>query len=417
MSRCKEILILVCCLFAAVGGGFLTAPSSLAATYYVSTTGNDANPGTLAAPFRTVLTGVLALRAGDTLQIRGGTYPEALIGNIPPGLSWAAPVTVSAYPGEQVILRPNSGVSRVIEFDGEGDAYIIIKGLILDGANVGYDVLKIGGDPGKGIAHHIRIQDTEIKNSPGPGIVVDGTLYSGFSSTPGCCNEFINNHVHHNGTTVNNQGFYVRSGYNLFELNDVHDNKCSGIDAFVSGGSQPNNNIIRRNKVYSNGLTNTKGGGILIGGLNGIVENNLVFGNRDYGIYVFGPNQRDHKVQNNTAYNNTMYGIWIDPASVNTLVANNILYQNGITAVNDQGVGTIQMNNLTVNPLFINPTLNDFRLQSNSPAINRGITIQGLFVDIAGNQRGMDPYDIGAYEFQSSTDTTPPSPPRILSIL
>ena len=112
-----------------------------------------------------------------------------------------------------------------------------------------------------------------------------------------------------------------------------------------------------------------------------------------------------------------MYGIWIDPASVNTLVANNILYQNGISAVNDQGVGTVQTNNLTANPLFINPSLSDFRLQSNSPAINRGIAIQGLFVDIAGNKRGLDPYDIGAYEFQSTSDTIPPEAPRILSVL
>lgn len=43
-----------------------------ATNYYVSTTGNDANPGTLAEPYLTIQYGINQLRAGDTLFIKGG---------------------------------------------------------------------------------------------------------------------------------------------------------------------------------------------------------------------------------------------------------------------------------------------------------------------------------------------------------
>jgi hypothetical protein len=51
--------------------GILFPRAATATTYYVATTGNDANPGTQAQPFRTILKGLTGLRAGDTLYIRG----------------------------------------------------------------------------------------------------------------------------------------------------------------------------------------------------------------------------------------------------------------------------------------------------------------------------------------------------------
>ena len=54
------------------------AKASHAATFYVATTGNDANPGTAAAPFRTLLKGVQTLSSGDTLIVKGGTYAEVI---------------------------------------------------------------------------------------------------------------------------------------------------------------------------------------------------------------------------------------------------------------------------------------------------------------------------------------------------
>jgi hypothetical protein len=44
--------------------------------YYVSTSGNDDNPGTIAQPYRTIAKGVSYLQAGDILYLRGGVYVE-----------------------------------------------------------------------------------------------------------------------------------------------------------------------------------------------------------------------------------------------------------------------------------------------------------------------------------------------------
>src|SRR5262245_57060180 len=92
----------------------LIAASLEAATYYVSPTGNDGNPGTEAQPFRSVVYGSSRLKPGDTLYLRAGTYAEALE-HVPSGTSWAQKVRIASYPGETATLRPTFG-SFVIYF-------------------------------------------------------------------------------------------------------------------------------------------------------------------------------------------------------------------------------------------------------------------------------------------------------------
>src|SRR3989344_1227294 len=53
--------------------------SASAATYYVATNGTDSNPGTLSLPFRTIQKGVNVAAAGDTIQVRSGTYSPIMI--------------------------------------------------------------------------------------------------------------------------------------------------------------------------------------------------------------------------------------------------------------------------------------------------------------------------------------------------
>ena len=53
---------------------FLSSVVNSQTKYYVATTGNDSNAGTIAEPFATWEKGASVLTAGDTLYIRGGTY-------------------------------------------------------------------------------------------------------------------------------------------------------------------------------------------------------------------------------------------------------------------------------------------------------------------------------------------------------
>ncbi len=72
-------------------------------TYYVSTTGSDSNPGTLAAPWRTLTNSLPKLTAGSTLYLRGGTYFENQIPVNENGTA-SAPITIASYPGEPAVI-------------------------------------------------------------------------------------------------------------------------------------------------------------------------------------------------------------------------------------------------------------------------------------------------------------------------
>jgi hypothetical protein len=77
----------------------------------VASNGNDANPGTLAQPLRTIQRGIDLVAAGGTVAIRGGTYaPTVSIKVLKDGTS-ANPITLTNYNGEHVVI------------DGEGMPY------------------------------------------------------------------------------------------------------------------------------------------------------------------------------------------------------------------------------------------------------------------------------------------------------
>src|SRR5262245_49595805 len=176
----------------------------LASTYYVDGAGgDDSNEGTLLKPFESINRGTQVLRPGDTLYIRAGTYSESLRNSIPSGSSWSAPVTLAAYSGETVTLKPPLGTDRVLHFDGSSTQFISIEGLILDGINVRYDVVKITYSDNKANhAHHIRIKNCEIKNSASN----QGVLSTGGGNAGN--NQFIGLNVHDNGGSELNHGLY-----------------------------------------------------------------------------------------------------------------------------------------------------------------------------------------------------------------
>jgi LysM repeat protein len=84
-------------------------PPQQSDVYYVDgNLGSDSNPGTLSQPWKTIYKAVRELVAGETVYIRGGEYntnqKSYKFSNS--GTS-AKPITVSNYPGEQVIIKVN----------------------------------------------------------------------------------------------------------------------------------------------------------------------------------------------------------------------------------------------------------------------------------------------------------------------
>jgi parallel beta-helix repeat protein len=385
--------LFVCSLVLA--GGMLRAPVSDAATYYVATMGNDANPGTEATPFRTLNKGVKALKPGDTLYVRHGTYDESLHNNIPAGTSWSAPVKVAAFPGEQVTLRPLAG-TQVIYLSGNR-RYIIIEGLILDGSHVSSDGVKITTKDGTAAtaAHHIRLQHVEVKHAPNQGIFV-GRHCDG--------NEFLNLHVHHNGKDASyDHGIYLSSSRNLIKGGDWHHNKEYGIQLYRFGAG----NIVRNARVYGNnqGIVSSQQA-------DNLIANNLVYQNTRRGIVLASGNNL--KAYHNTVSNNGRIGIDIATAAVtNAQVTNNIAFGH-LTNIHDLGTNTTLANNLTTDPQFVDAAVNDFRLGATSPAIDTGVTLSEVTVDYASVRRPQGTgSDIGAQEYTGSTEGASLSAPMM----
>jgi parallel beta-helix repeat protein len=88
----------------------LSAPG-WAATYYVATTGNDANVGSsLDAPFRTIQKAMTKAVAGDSVLVRGGTYRESVEAGGAGGTA-ASPIRVSGYNGEVPTIKGSEVVT------------------------------------------------------------------------------------------------------------------------------------------------------------------------------------------------------------------------------------------------------------------------------------------------------------------
>jgi len=84
---------------------FSLSPTSWAVSYYVSTTGKDTNSGTsISYPFRTVQRAVDKAIAGDTINIRGGTYREE-VSIYRGGGSAGKFLTIKAYGSEKPVLK------------------------------------------------------------------------------------------------------------------------------------------------------------------------------------------------------------------------------------------------------------------------------------------------------------------------
>ena len=91
---------------------------SMGADFYVATSGNDSNPGTLAQPFATIQHAVEQSVPGSTLFLREGTYRQTIDLDGVAGLP-GQPVTLKSYQGEQVIIDGTIEITSTWTLDSE----------------------------------------------------------------------------------------------------------------------------------------------------------------------------------------------------------------------------------------------------------------------------------------------------------
>src|SRR3989344_4429011 len=200
--------------------------------YYVATNGNDGNSCADAKdinkPKKTFNSVKSCTAPGDTVLVRGGTYQGTWSG-MPGGTSWPSPITWKSYPGETVTVAAPA-TDRAMTLDTSTQQYLIFDGFIFDGAaqTGGYDVIKITSG-----AHHIRIQNSEIKNAGNQAILLTGKAQGT------CCVENINNQK--NGEAI--QIYYNGASNNIIANNKIHDSSSVLITASTGSGHKIYNNL------------------------------------------------------------------------------------------------------------------------------------------------------------------------------
>ena len=182
---------------------FAASSALNAANFYVSTDGDDANPGTASHPFRTVSEGALALAPGDCLFVYPGVYRDE--GDI--FLRFVGPAP--SFEFLPIVGSPNA-ITRIIGIKHRGKKPIIQGNLDIRGAYIRVSGLVLRGDraklePGIGIyeSHNVTIKNCSVYNHGGGGIA--------FAQCDLVC--ALNNWVGFNAYTNPNQS----SGISLYQ--------------------------------------------------------------------------------------------------------------------------------------------------------------------------------------------------------
>jgi parallel beta-helix repeat protein len=404
------------------------------ATYYVSKSGNDgiscSQAQSLTTPMATINRGIRCLAAGDTLYVRGGTYAEALASPaMASGSSWANPVRIAAYPSESVWMKPPVGTRYIIYLVSQ--SYVEFDGINLDASSatstnrMGNLVVNWNSD--SDYSHHIRYKNAEIIGYRAAGDLQTSDQLVNLAATPngsGGYNEILNVKMHGSGGPNGNDGFYIHSSNNIVDGCDVYDVGFIGLQIY-DGYNTPIGNIIRNNRIHdiTQGMDERRGG-LVVAGNNTVIYNNLVYNINANGTYSSGGQSaisvfsgNGNQIYNNTIVNNRATAIEINGVS-NTQVSNNIVYGNSAAITNGGSGTTLNTNLLGIDAQFVNPVGGDFHLKSGSPAIDSGTSLTSVTADIAGTPRPQGKtFDIGAYEYSSTTQTQAPAAPTGVRIV
>ena len=346
--------------------------------YYVSPTGSDANPGTLAQPWQS-LAKANTLQPGEILYLRAGTYGARgttftfnRTGNP------AATITLAGYPGDS---RPI--IQGRVVISGQ---WLRVSGLVFDGptGNVAGP-----GPNGEAVLVNLGGQHLELSNSE----VRHDYWHAGIggASNTGSDYRILNNYIHDNGGL---NGDYT--------TNDSQWNTSHGLYMSPSSYGLIANNVIEHNDA--------KGFMARHDAHHLIIANNTFVANGRHGVSSFEM-AGTWIVANNIILNNGNVkggeGASMDGTGGNQLLRRNVFWNNGQNGQKHWS-GTFENSEpLIADPKLVRPATYtpqqdpapnwDNQLLAGSPAIGYADPNYALPFDITGKCRGAAP-DAGAYQ-------------------
>jgi len=359
-------------LFAWVSAG-LAQPN---ASFYVATTGNDSNPGTQSAPWKTIQHAADTLHAGSTVYVRGGTYEELVRVNVS-GNANDGFITFKSYPRETAILdashftpQDRQGVLTV-----QNQSYVRVEGFEIRNFHTAEHRLTPMGINVIGSGSHIELLNNNVhdiqqtfpgRDRPGSGGNGFGIAVYGTNAKAPITDLIIDGNEVHHLKTGSSESLVVNGNVTNFHIthNTVHDNNNIGIDVIGFERTAPDpavdqarDGVVSHNLVYNitsrgnpaYGNDQSSDGIYVDGGTRILIEQNTLH-DVDFGIEL-ASEHKDRSTSYITARNNLIYHCHTAGVSIggyapdrghteHTYVINNTLYENDTSST---GSGEFQM--------------------------------------------------------------------------
>jgi len=350
-------------------------PMLKAVDRYVSTTGSNANAGTIGAPLLTINAAITASSAGDTIYVRGGTYnSERVVFSGKLGTA-GAPITLRNYPGETAVIdrtgvAPPNGDAGLLEIANSN--YITVQGMEIrnftttNSAKAPIGIFVYGSGAGIRLIGN-KVHDIWNTDSAGAGnafgIAVKGTAATAIDGI------VIDGNEVYSLKTGNSESVALNGNVTNFTVtnNLVHDCNNIGIDFIGYEGTNSNSSldrarigVCRGNTVYNiDSQSNLAYGGgraapgiYVDGGQSVTVERNLVH-HCNYGISAgsehLGKFSDSVIIRSNLIRQCHVGGIVLGGATsgtnggaTNITISNNTLYRNDTDGA---GGGCIEIQN------------------------------------------------------------------------
>ncbi|AND64475.1 hypothetical protein AX766_08630 [Flavobacterium covae] len=319
--------------------------------YYVSPSGNDANPGTKDFPWKTIQHSLNNMPANSTLNVGSGVYNEKI-----------------QIPVNNITIKNQTSTLPIIDATGITNKNSIIsilnkKHITIDGLELRNNIQNDAqGILIEGLCNEITIKNCiihDIHFSSNPNAPVNastnaqGIIVYGTNPTKAIRNLVIENNQLFNCRLGYSEGIAINGNVDNFKVinNTVHDLTNIGIDVIgyegtcsFSRNDQARNGLVKNNTIYNCISPSARSGGIYIdGGKKIIVENNESHHN-GYGIEIgcenIGKTTDGIIIRNNIFHNNQVCAIALGGFDypngsgkvTNSIIINNTCFSNDFTS-------------------------------------------------------------------------------------
>lgn len=405
----------------------------------------------------TIQAGINLATNGDTVLVAPGTYNENINFD---GKSITVTSGATSYAGATATVINATGDGPVVTFDTGENSTATLNGFTIQGGHKAPATCSFGGGVYMNGASP-TVSNNTILNNMSYGIYVEGssspliegndikgTHYSTISLTschsttgflgggrgitlmdaisPQIVGNIIEDNVMQtkdtNNSPTNGSGLLIEGTQQLLLKNNIIRNNIADYEGAISG--QIGNMVLKslvmvQNLIYGNSLTDDQVyiSGTYQSGMRPVLTeiNNTIYGTGQLLVFSFGPSTIDNNIFENAFADSGGPGsdgglVCADPESVNSplTIQNNDNFAPGISSQSNCRTGT---GNISEDPVFVNPTNEDFHEQADSPTITTGNLNAPDFpnADLDNKARIVcGATDMGAYELH-------PHPPISLS--